>query len=360
MTPNGAFIINGTERVIVNQLHRSPGVFDAQRSSKDLSSTGKTSFTARIVPQDGRWLDFEFDSKDILFVRIDRKKKFHSTLLMLALGEEIDSILKKFLSTRENHLQWQGFTKDINFDLLPYQRATYDIKDSKGNIIIRENRRFNTRIIEKIQELGMTSLEVPEDELIGSYLVKRIDGTYDKDDPIDSRITEEITEETVEYIKDNNYNNFEIYFVDNNFFSSSLVLTINEMISKTKVLTKDQAVSEIYKKFRPTDPPTPKVATTFFENMFFSEDTYRLSKVGRMKINYKLNHGVANSKLCLDPRDILESFKYLLLLKSGRGEVDDIDHLGNRRVRTVGELIEDRFFVGLERLSKSIKEKINV
>ena len=130
------------------------------------------------------------------------------------------------------------------------------------------------------------------------------------------------------------------------------------MVAKTKVLTKEQAVSEIYKKFRPTDPPTPKVATTFFENMFFNEDTYRLSRVGRMKINYKLNHGVSNSKLCLDSRDILESFKYLLLLKSGRGEVDDIDHLGNRRVRTVGELIEDRFFVGLERLAKSIREKL--
>ena len=225
-------------------------------------------------------------------------------------------------------------------------------------MIVRENRRFNERIVEKIKNNKLTTLHVPEEELLGSYLVKKIEGTYDKDNPIESNLIEEITDETIEYIKNNNIDKFEIYFVDNNFYTNSLVITINEMVAKTKVLTKEQAVSEIYKKFRPTDPPTPKVATTFFENMFFNEDTYRLSRVGRMKINYKLNHGVSNSKLCLDSRDILESFKYLLLLKSGRGEVDDIDHLGNRRVRTVGELIEDRFFVGLERLAKSIREKL--
>ncbi len=359
MTPNGAFVINGTERVIVNQLHRSPGVFfDAQRGSKDLTSSGKTNFTARIVPQDGRWLDFEFDSKDILFVRIDRKKKFHSTLLMLALGENANTILDTFYKKESISFDGKGFSKDINFDLLPYQRASQDISDKNGNLIIRENRRFNERIIEKINSSKMNKLEVPDEELLGSYLVKKIDGTFDPEDEIQSNLIEEITEETIELIRDNNIDKFEIYYVDNNFFTNSLVLTINEMISKTKVLTKEQAVAEIYKKFRPTDPPTPKVAMTFFDNMFFSEDTYRLSRVGRMKINYKLNHGVSNSKLCLDPRDILESFKYLLLLKSGRGEVDDIDHLGNRRVRTVGELIEDRFFVGLERLSKSIKEKL--
>ena len=359
MTPNGAFIINGTERVIVNQLHRSPGVFfDAQRTAKDLSTTGKTSFTARIVPQDGRWLDFEFDSKDILFVRIDRKKKFHSTLLMLALGQDIKTILNNFYKKEKIRFNGKDFEKDINFDLLPFQRASHDVMDSKGNLVVRENRRFNERIIDKIKNDKLTSLHVPEDELLGSYLVKKFDGTFDKENPIESNLIEEITDETIEYIKNNNINNFEIYFVDNNFYTNSLVITVNEMLAKTKVLTKDQAVSEIYKKFRPTDPPTPKVATTFFENMFFNEDTYRLSRVGRMKINYKLNHGVSNSKLCLDSRDILESFKYLLLLKSGRGEVDDIDHLGNRRVRTVGELIEDRFFVGLERLAKSIKEKL--
>ena len=359
MTPNGAFIINGTERVIVNQLHRSPGVFfDAQRTAKDLTTTGKTSFTARIVPQDGRWLDFEFDSKDILFVRIDRKKKFHSTLLMLALGQDIKTILNNFYKKETIRYNGKDFEKDINFDLLPFQRASHDINDSKGNLIVRENRRFNERIVEKIKNNKLTTLDVPEEELLGSYLVKKIEGTYDKDNPIESNLIEEITDETIEYIKNNNINKFEIYFVDNNFYTNSLVITINEMVAKTKVLTKEQAVSEIYKKFRPTDPPTPKVATTFFENMFFNEDTYRLSRVGRMKINYKLNHGVSNSKLCLDSRDILESFKYLLLLKSGRGEVDDIDHLGNRRVRTVGELIEDRFFVGLERLAKSIREKL--
>ncbi len=360
MTPNGAFVINGTERVIVNQLHRSPGVFfDAQKNAKDLSSSTKSSFSARIVPQDGRWLDFEFDSKEILFVRIDRKKKFHSTLLMLALGESINSILDSFYMKERIYCQDGKFTKDINFELLNYQRASHDIKNSSGELILRENRRFSERIIDKLKSSKISKLDVTEDELLGSYLVRKIDGTYDPDNIVESNVIEEITEDTIELIKNNLIKDFEIYFVDNNTFTSSLVLTVNEMISKTKVLTKEQAVSEIYKKFRPTDPPTPKIATSFFENMFFNEDSYRLSKVGRMKINYKLVHGVSSSKLCLDPRDILETFKYLLLLKSGRGEVDDIDHLGNRRVRTVGELIEDRFFVGVERLSKTIKEKMN-
>ena len=153
MTPNGAFIINGTERVIVNQLHRSPGVFfDSQKNTKDLSSTDKTNYTARIVPQDGRWLDFEFDSKEILHVRIDRKKKFHSTLLLLALGENINSILDMFYLKENIHFDGKAFTKDINYDLLPYQRAPKDIFDSNKEIIIRERRRFSDRIIKKLND----------------------------------------------------------------------------------------------------------------------------------------------------------------------------------------------------------------
>ena len=201
MTPNGAFIINGTERVIVNQLHRSPGVFfDAQRTAKDLTTTGKTSFTARIVPQDGRWLDFEFDSKDILFVRIDRKKKFHSTLLMLALGQDIKTILNNFYKKETIKFNGKDFEKDINFDLLPFQRASHDVMDSKGNLIVRENRRFNERIVEKIKNDKLTSLHVPDDELLGSYLVKKFDGTFDKENPIESSLIEEITDETIEYL----------------------------------------------------------------------------------------------------------------------------------------------------------------
>ena len=361
MTPNGAFIINGTERVIVNQLHRSPGVFfDSHKNTKDVSSTDKTSYTARIVPQDGRWLDFEFDSKDILHVRIDRKKKFHSTLLLLALGESINSILDLFYLKESVHFDGKKFTKDINFDLIPYQRAPRDIYDSNKEIIIRERRKFSDRIIKVIQDSKITQLDLKEDDLIGNYLVKSFKEKVENEkNPFEHLLIEEITEETIELIKENNISDFQIYYVDNSSFTNSLILTINDMISKPKVVAKENAIAEIYKKFRPTDPPTTKIASTFFDNMFFNEDTYRLSKVGRMKINYKLEHGVSNSKLCLDPKDIVETFRYLLLLKSGRGIIDDIDHLGNRRVRTVGELIEDRFYVGIERLSRTIKEKMN-
>ena len=361
MTPNGAFIINGTERVIVNQLHRSPGVFfDSQKNTKDLSSTDKTNYTARIVPQDGRWLDFEFDSKEILHVRIDRKKKFHSTLLLLALGENINSILDMFYLKENIHFDGKAFTKDINYDLLPYQRAPKDIFDSNKEIIIRERRRFSDRIIKKLNDSKITQLALNEEDLLNNYLVKPFVQKEASDkNPVDNLLIEEITEETIEYIKENQITDFEIYYVDNNAFTNSLILTINDMLNKAKVASKENAIAEIYKKFRPTDPPTTKIASTFFDNMFFNEDTYRLSKVGRMKINYKLEHGVSNSKLSLDPKDIVETFRYLLLLKSGRGLIDDIDHLGNRRVRTVGELIEDRFYVGIERLSRTIKEKMN-
>ena len=362
MTLNGAFIINGTERVIVNQLHRSPGVFfSSEKDSKNLTTSNKTSFTARIVPQDGRWLDFEFDSKDVLHVRIDRKKKFPSTLLLLALGETVESILNSFYFRENVHFDSSSetFLKDINFELLPYQRASVDIFDSKGELIVKSTRRFTDRIIEKIKAAKMTQIPVSEEDLIGMSLVEKFIKNEDEPESIENFLIEEITEDTIQHIKDNSIKSFEIYFVDNNAFSSSLVLTCNEMIAKSKVNSKEQAISEIYKKFRPTDPPTEKIAATFFENMFFNEDTYRLSKVGRIKINHKLKHGVSDTKFHLDPKDIVESFKYLLALKSGRGMVDDIDHLGNRRVRTVGELIEDRFFTGVERLTRTIKEKMN-
>ena len=362
MTNNGAFIINGTERVIVNQLHRSPGVFfDSQKDSKNLTTTNKTSFTARIVPQDGRWLDFEFDSKDVLHVRIDRKKKFHSTLLLLALGESIEGILNSFYKKEKVVYDSASdtFSKIINHELLPYQRASVDIFDSNGERIVSASRRFSQRIIDKIKSAKRKSLPVSEEDLIGMYFVESFNKNVDEPEALENALIQEITEEAIIHIKENGINNFDIYYVDNSSFTSSLVITINEMISKTKVLTKEHAISEIYKKFRPTDPPTDKIAATFFENMFFNEDTYRLSKVGRMKINHKLHHGISDTKFHLDRLDIVESFKYLLSLKSGRGEIDDIDHLGNRRVRTVGELIEDRFFTGLERLTRTTKEKMN-
>jgi len=362
MTINGAFIINGTERVIVNQLHRSPGVFfDSQKDSKNLTTTNKTSFTARIVPQDGRWLDFEFDSKDVLHVRIDRKKKFHSTLLLLALGESIEEILNSFYSKEKiiYDSETGKFSKEINYNLLTYQRASEDIFDSSGERIVAATRRFSDRIIDKIKSAKLKTLPLTEEDLVGMFLVESFQKNTEEPEALENSLIQEITEDTINHIKDNQIKSFECYYVDNSSFTNSLVLTINEMISKSKVTSKEQAISEIYKKFRPTDPPTDKIAATFFDNMFFNVDTYRLSKVGRMKINHKLNHGVPNTKLHLDRLDIIESFKYLLALKSGRGEVDDIDHLGNRRVRTVGELIEDRFFTGVERLTRTTKEKMN-
>ena len=353
MTANGSFIVNGTERVIVNQLHRSPGVFFNQEKGKG-SGLAKSSYSARIVPQDGRWLDFEFDSKDLLHVRIDRKKKFLVTVLLKAIGLSSKDILEDFYDTETIHLDGEDVWKDINPGVLLYQRATVDVKHPKtGETLLKTGRKFTKGQINRLEEAGVKRIPITPEDLIGRVAAE--DLVSDITGEVIVNLNEEIGEEELDAIRHQGISEFKAYYMDNVAVSTSLRKTL--MADKAR--TKDEAITEIYKKFRPTDPPTLSVAETFFHNMFFKPDTYRLSDVGRVKINHKLGLDVPEEMLTLTDGDIVATVKYLLNLKGGRGSVDDIDHLGNRRVRTVGELIEDRFYHGLERLARSVKERMS-
>ena len=352
MTDNGSFIVNGTERVIVNQLHRSPGVFFDQVKNKD-NSLGRGSFLARIVPQDGRWLDFEFDSKDLLHVRIDRKKKFHSTALLKAMGYKAHEIMNYYYPVEVVNITDEGFEKEINTDTIKYQKATVDIVDKKsGNVLLRRGIRFVQGVLKRLENAQINVFPVDQIEIIGQFCAEDV---VDPDTgEILANFNEAITDEIISKLKEKKIKTFKLFYIDN----ISVIASLRNTLLADKTKTREDAIIEIYKKFRPTDPPTLKIAKTFFENMFFNPDTYRLSKVGRIKINYKLGLNLPENHLHLSKEDILLTIKYLLDLRGGRGNTDDIDHLGNRRVRTIGELIEDRFYHGLERLARSVKEKM--
>ena len=374
MTPSGSFIVNGTERVIVNQLHRSPGVFFDRDKTKSQLSGKEGSFIARIVPQNGRWLDFEYDLKDMLHVRIDRKKKFHVTVLLKAMGYDDQQIMGFFYPVETFHIEPKevrkeinaevfnsgpdGFKKEITTEIISYQKATKDIDHLEtGELIGRKGRRLKN-LLPRFEEAGMTSIPVLEEEIIEKPSAETVS------DPETGEVilafNEEITEEKLEELRRIGRKTLRVYYIDKNMFVTSLRTTL----LSDKVDSCEEAVTEIYKKFRPTDPPSDEVARTFFENMFFTPEAYRLSKVGRIKIDYKLKRkdvreeDLTDASLTLDREDIVLTVKYLLDLKGGRGSTDDIDHLGNRRVRTVGELIEDRFYHGLERLARFVKEKM--
>ena len=351
MTLNGSFIVNGTERVIVNQLHRSPGVFFDSVKSKD--SLGRGSFSARIVPQDGRWLDFEFDSKDMLHVRIDRKKKFHVTVLLKAMGYSPKEIMDYFYPVETVKISADEYLKGINPETITYQKTTIDIVDPKsGDVLIRKGRRFVKGLLNRLEKAKIKKIPVAESEILDKISAEDI--VDPKTGEILINFNETITEDSLKIIKENKIKAIKLYYIDN----IAVIPSLRNTLLADKTETNENAITEIYKKFRPTDPPTLNIAETFFENMFFNPDTYRLSKVGRIKINYKLGQTLPDDHLTLTKEDILLSIKYLLDLRGGRGLTDDIDHLGNRRVRTVGELIEDRFYHGFERLARSVKEKM--
>ncbi len=369
MTPSGSFIVNGTERVIVNQLHRSPGVFFDRDKSKNQLAGKEGSFIARIVPQNGRWLDFEYDLKDMLHVRIDRKKKFHVTVLLKAMGYDEQQIMDFFYPVETFHIEpeelrkeitaevfvvgAEGFKKETTTEIISYQKVTSDIEHPEtGELIGRKGRRLKN-LLSRLEEAGMSSIPVSDEEIMEKPSAEVVSDPETGEVVLD--FNEEITEEKLSELRRVGKKTLRVYYIDKTLFVSSLRTTL----LSDKVDSCEEAITEIYKKFRPTDPPSDEVARTFFENMFFTQDAYRLSKVGRIKINYKLKRkGVSDDHLTLDREDILLTVKYLLDLKGGRGSTDDIDHLGNRRVRTVGELIEDRFYHGLERLARFVKEKM--
>ncbi|RII29357.1 MAG: DNA-directed RNA polymerase subunit beta [Geobacter sp.] len=483
MTDNGTFIINGTERVIVSQLHRSPGVFYDHDKGKTHSS-GKVLYSARVIPYRGSWLDFEFDHKDILYVRIDRRRKMPATVLLKALGYSTEQLLNYYYKSEEIHIQGETLSKSIDQELLTLQKAAIDVVDPKtGEVIVKSNRKFTKASIKKMVEHGIRTVPVNIDGITGRF------ASSDIIDPVTGEIVvecnEEISADKFEEIRSRNISNFKVLFIDNLHITSSF----RDTLLVDKISTTDEALIEIYRRLRPGDPPTLKSSLALFDNLFFNPERYDLSAVGRLKLNYKLglkvwpdckvlnapcmfvandiNNVVELVKLItqddnafstylrtklptdviksvakLDPsqsvsdkleeqlvdeinnlvrdqdffqkdifaslqlseatikltelidqggfdenrraievlrrnrmifedlygdvinksskNDILEIVRYLIDLKNGRGAIDDIDHLGNRRVRAVGELLENQYRIGLVRMERAIKERMSL
>ena len=352
MTERGTFIINGTERVIVSQLHRSPGVyFDTDQSKAPLSGT--ISYTARIIPYRGSWLDFEFDSKELAYVRIDKKKKIPVTLLLKSLGYDENEILEYFYDRELVKIKDSKLFKETPSALLIGQKAPSDIINAETEeVLVKKHKKITKAVIKKMEHAHISEIPVEEEDVVGRIAAENVLDPETKEILIP--INKEISKEDLSKAVSAGVASFPILFIDNLTVSSSLRNTL----LADKASTKEDALLEIYRKLRPGDPPTIEFAEALIHNMFFSPERYDLSRVGRLKINHRLLLDTPLDVTVLRKGDIIEVVKQLIKLKDARGPGDDIDHLGNRRVRTVGELLENQFRMGLVRMERAIKERL--
>ncbi|MDY0261838.1 DNA-directed RNA polymerase subunit beta [Syntrophotalea acetylenica] len=353
MTENGTFIINGTERVIVSQLHRSPGVFFDHDKGKTHSS-GKVLYNARVIPYRGSWLDFDFDHKDILYVRIDRRRKLPATVLLKALGYSAEELLNYYYQTETVVLDGDSYKKRVNLELLSGQRASADIVGNDGEVIVRANRKFTKASIRKLADSNVEFIPVSSEEVVGKVASTDIVDVATGEVVVECN--EEISEAKLEELRSRGINEFSILFIDHLHVGPYL----RETLLIDRMATPEDARIEIYRRLRPGDPPTIKSANALFESLFFNPERYDLSVVGRIKLNYKLHLDSPEEQTTLTKEDILEVVRYLVGLRDGRGNIDDIDHLGNRRVRAVGELLENQYRVGLVRMERAIKERMSL
>ena len=353
MTETGSLVINGTERVVVSQLHRSPGVFFEHDKGKTHSS-GKLLYSARIIPYRGSWLDFEFDPKDCLFVRIDRRRKLPATVILRALGYDSEQILNLFYETNSFH-----FTKDkIVLDLLPHrlrgELAAMDIFDEKGEVIVEANRRISARHIRRIEKANIKSLEVTEEYLIGRRLAHPIvDKTTGE---VIAEANAEITSELIATLRATKLMSIDTLYIN----EIERGAYISDTIKLDSSASKMDALVEIYRIMRPGEPPTKDSAESLFESLFFAPERYDLSAVGRMKFNRRVGKTDLTGAGVLSKEDIVDVLKVLVNIRDGQGVVDDIDHLGNRRVRSVGEMTENQFRVGLVRVERAVKDRLSL
>ncbi|WP_111643380.1 DNA-directed RNA polymerase subunit beta [Marinimicrobium alkaliphilum] len=354
MTENGTFVINGTERVIVSQLHRSPGVFFDHDKGKTHSS-GKLLYSARVIPYRGSWLDFEFDPKDLVYVRIDRRRKLPATILLRALGFSAEEMLAMFFDTSIFRAGKEG---TFSFDVVPSRLrgdvATFDIKDKKGKVLVEEGRRITARHIRQLEKAGVDQMEVPADYLLGRALAK---------DVVDTNTGEVLLEANTEITTDvlaklHNAGAAEIETLYTNELDCGPFISETLRVDPTR--TQLEALVEIYRMMRPGEPPTKESAEALFQNLFFSQERYDLSAVGRMKFNRRLGREEEVGEGTLSNDDIVDVIKTLIDIRNGKGVVDDIDHLGNRRVRSVGEMAENQFRVGLVRVERAVKERLSM
>ena len=354
MTDVGTFVINGTERVVVSQLHRSPGVIFEHDKGKTHSS-GKLLYSARIIPYRGSWLDFEFDPKDCVFVRIDRRRKLPVSILLRALGLETEEILKEFFETTIAEIRDGQFHINLIPSRLRGEIAAFDIViPETGEIIVEQGRRITARHIKVMESAEMKDLIVPRTYLEGKVLAKTI---YDKETgEIIANANDEITDEIIDKIIDAGIFTIEMIYTNDLDKGSYIADTLRIDPTSSQL----ESLVEIYRMMRPGEPPTKEAAEQLFHNLFFTEERYDLSDVGRMKFNRRLGRKTDDGPGTLSKEDILDVIKILIDIRNGIGMVDDIDHLGNRRVRSVGEMAENQFRVGLVRVERAVKERLSM
>ncbi|MFB6263197.1 MAG: DNA-directed RNA polymerase subunit beta [Bradymonadaceae bacterium] len=392
MTDTGSFIINGTERVIVNQLHRSPGAY-FDHDEGDKQSSGKLLYSGRIIPYRGSWLDFEFNKSDILHVRIDRKRKMPATVLLKALGYSDEELLEYYYDTETIHFEDGEYFKEIDLDVLRGQEASVDVTDDEGEVIVPQGKKFTRASIRKMSKADIERVPIAFTELLDKIAADRI--VDEETGEVLVEVNERLTEEAIHELVDRDIDSIKVLFIDEVKAGPYL----RDTLMADDIEGRDEAIMKIYKQLRPGDPPTEEEAEELFQELFFDPERYDLSKVGRLKLNDKFHRDTVEpleqrerqledelaaaededeierleeeleevrDKLepwriqTLREEDILECVQHLIDLRDGEGEIDDIDHLGNRRVRTIGELLENQYRIGLVRMERGIKERMSM
>ena len=353
MTKNGTFVVNGTERVIVSQMHRSPGVFFDHDKGKSHSS-GKILFAARVIPYRGSWLDFEFDAKDMIYARIDRRRKLPVTSLLYALGMQGDEILNTFYKSIPHKQVKDGWTTPYNPERFKGIKPATDLVDAKtGQVVVEAGKKITPRLARKIAEDGTKELLARDEDLYGQFLADEL--VNPQTGEIYAEAGDELNEKVLNGLKDHGFKELNLLDIDHINTGGY----IRNTLKADKVESYEQALVEIYRVMRPGEPPTREGAEALFNGLFFDIERYDLSAVGRVKMNMRLEQNVDDQMRVLRKEDILEVIKVLHNLRDSKGEVDDIDHLGNRRVRSVGELMENQYRLGLVRMERAIKERLS-
>jgi DNA-directed RNA polymerase subunit beta len=353
MTNNGTFVVNGTERVIVSQMHRSPGVFFDHDKGKTHSS-GKLLFAARIIPYRGSWLDVEFDAKDIVHARVDRRRKIPVTSLLYALGMSGEEILNTFYKQIPYKRAKDGWRVPFDANRLRGYKAINDLVDADtGKVVLEAGKKLTVRQARQLAEKGLKALRLSDEELIGHYLAE--DLVNPKTGEIYAEAGEEITEKALKTLNDAGYKELPLLNIDH----VNVGAYIRNTLAIDKNMTREDALFDIYRVMRPGEPPTLDTAQTMFSSLFFDPERYDLSAVGRVKMNMRLDLTAEDTMRTLRKEDILAVIRTLVDLRDGKGEIDDIDHLGNRRVRSVGELMENQYRIGLLRMERAIKERMS-
>ncbi|HUI13269.1 MAG TPA: DNA-directed RNA polymerase subunit beta, partial [Xanthobacteraceae bacterium] len=353
MTNNGTFVVNGTERVIVSQMHRSPGVFFDHDKGKTHSS-GKLLFAARIIPYRGSWLDIEFDAKDIVYARIDRRRKIPVTSLLYALGMTGEEILNTFYKQVQYKRAKDGWRVPFDANRLRGYKAINDLVDADtGKVVLEAGKKLTVRQARQLAEKGLKALRLSDEELIGHYIAE--DLVNPKTGEIYAEAGEEITEKNLKLLIEEGYKELPLLNIDH----VNVGAYIRNTLAVDKNMTREDALFDIYRVMRPGEPPTIDTASTMFNSLFFDPERYDLSAVGRVKMNMRLDLDAPDTMRILRKEDIIAVIRTLVDLRDGKGEIDDIDHLGNRRVRSVGELMENQYRIGLLRMERAIKERMS-